>query len=470
MTTTVDAEAAALPPGTGPEENPQASTYRSRLAEIRDKIGALESQLAVLRTEEHKTLESIIYPILTLPTDITSEIFLHYMGYPFKPQVDSNPFTLASVCRHWRDVAFSTCGLWPAFHVNSLPLLPPNIEGILNLLRSWLSRVGAIPFRVDIGLPASASSEILSILAPYTSQLLNLNLQLSGPVSFPAESGPLSSLMEMSIDAGDEDILLAAFLDAPRLQKATLLGTTLTQVSLPWIQLTTLVLCDQSVRECLEILRETPNLTTLDLFSNDADNVALSTPLELRHLRTLQSSSMLLLDHLTLPALEELEARNFDESDSLIVRDLVTRSGCSVRKFSLFRGALHETDNCVSALPTLRDLTLTSVTCDWDELEGFLTRIGERILLPALESLTLNDVGASFPLSSVTAMLSARAASVDGAAGKMKTFLFSRGEPCWEAVVVDKALSDLRDLRSKGMTIDLRWGPEWFGQASDFHL
>ncbi|KAJ7464236.1 hypothetical protein B0H11DRAFT_78626 [Mycena galericulata] len=396
------------------------------------------------------------------------------MGYPFKPQVDSNPFTLVSVCRHWRDVAFSTCGLWPAFHVNSQAFLSPNMGGVSNLLRSWLSRVGAIPFRVDIRLPASSSPEILSILAPYASQLLNLKLKLSGPVSLPVDSGPLSSLMEISIETGpgvdDEDIQFAAFLNAPRLQKATLLGTTLTQISLPWTQLTTLVLCNHPVVECLKILRETPNLTTLNVFSNDAENAVLSTPVELRHLRTLQSSSMLLLDHLTLPALEELEPRHFDESDSLIVRDLVTRSGCSVRKLSLFRGALHDVDNCVSALPTLRDLTLTSVTCDWDELEGFLTRIGERILLPALESLTLNDVGTSFPLSSVTAMLSARAASVDGVAGKMKTFLFSRGEPCWEAVVVDKALSDLRDLRSKGMTIDLRWGPEWFGQASDFHL
>lgn len=69
---------------TGPSGNtsPTNCELRSRLADIGDKIAALELQVALLRTEQDEameTLDSIVYPVLSLPTDITSEIFLHYM-------------------------------------------------------------------------------------------------------------------------------------------------------------------------------------------------------------------------------------------------------------------------------------------------------------------------------------------------------------------------------------------------------
>ncbi|KAJ7463297.1 hypothetical protein FB451DRAFT_1494276 [Mycena latifolia] len=53
---------------------------RSRLAAIDRHIADLEAQLARLRVEKEGVLESLdalVYPILTLPPEITSEIFLH---------------------------------------------------------------------------------------------------------------------------------------------------------------------------------------------------------------------------------------------------------------------------------------------------------------------------------------------------------------------------------------------------------
>lgn len=48
---------------------------RSRLGAIEQRMAALESQMALLRTEREEVLENlaaIVYPVLTLPTDITS--------------------------------------------------------------------------------------------------------------------------------------------------------------------------------------------------------------------------------------------------------------------------------------------------------------------------------------------------------------------------------------------------------------
>ncbi|KAJ7620294.1 hypothetical protein FB45DRAFT_754624 [Roridomyces roridus] len=135
----------------------------------------MQSQLAVLHAEERTAraaLENIVYPILTLPTDVTTEIFQHYAG---------DPSTLASVCRQWREVAFSFPRLWPALPAppgqsgRRWPFRPP---GLASLLRSRLSRVGSLPFRLEPLL--SPTDETLSILAPYFPQLSKLKLLLSG--------------------------------------------------------------------------------------------------------------------------------------------------------------------------------------------------------------------------------------------------------------------------------------------------
>ncbi|KAJ7652524.1 hypothetical protein DFH06DRAFT_907741, partial [Mycena polygramma] len=49
-----------------------------------------------------------------LPFDITSRIFLHCL--PSHGRVSASPsrapLLLAQICRHWREAALSTCGLW----------------------------------------------------------------------------------------------------------------------------------------------------------------------------------------------------------------------------------------------------------------------------------------------------------------------------------------------------------------------
>ncbi|KAJ7160927.1 hypothetical protein C8R46DRAFT_810570, partial [Mycena filopes] len=60
-----------------------------------------------------KSLDSIIYPILTIPFEITVEIFVHCLPeFPNHPNAAVAPMLLARICRQWRNIACSTPRLW----------------------------------------------------------------------------------------------------------------------------------------------------------------------------------------------------------------------------------------------------------------------------------------------------------------------------------------------------------------------
>ncbi|KAF7376870.1 F-box domain-containing protein [Mycena sanguinolenta] len=93
---------------------------RARLSDLETQILDLECSLSALRTEQARVrdrLNDYKYPVLELPNEITSEIFVRFIPvYPVAPPligIDS-PTTLTHVCRQWRDVALATPMLWSA--------------------------------------------------------------------------------------------------------------------------------------------------------------------------------------------------------------------------------------------------------------------------------------------------------------------------------------------------------------------
>ncbi|KAJ6601608.1 hypothetical protein B0H10DRAFT_1762067, partial [Mycena sp. CBHHK59/15] len=54
------------------------------------------------------------YPILTLPNEITSQIFVHCLPTHgrVRPSRQAVPLLLVHICRQWRDIALSTWELW----------------------------------------------------------------------------------------------------------------------------------------------------------------------------------------------------------------------------------------------------------------------------------------------------------------------------------------------------------------------
>ncbi|KAJ7701687.1 hypothetical protein B0H16DRAFT_1640572 [Mycena metata] len=84
---------------------------RARLEEIEVEVLNLQRSIGILRAEEKqvkKRLNSRYYPVLTLPNELVSEIFLHFLPeYPRCPPMCGglSPITLTQICRSWREIA-----------------------------------------------------------------------------------------------------------------------------------------------------------------------------------------------------------------------------------------------------------------------------------------------------------------------------------------------------------------------------
>ncbi|KAK7024898.1 WD40 repeat-like protein [Favolaschia claudopus] len=97
-----------------------------------------------------QSLNRIIYPILTVPVEITSEIFLQCLPDRLtEPRAYSAPFLLGQICSVWRQIALNNPRLWAALHVR----YSGNGRHFQNLIQNWLPRAGSVPFSLSLTLP-----------------------------------------------------------------------------------------------------------------------------------------------------------------------------------------------------------------------------------------------------------------------------------------------------------------------------
>ncbi|KAF7334304.1 F-box domain-containing protein [Mycena sanguinolenta] len=254
------------------------SALRARLTEINEEMDALKARLRLLAIERRKVigdLDCIVYPVLTLPPEITSEIFSHYvldphLGRPRTSTPSRGPFALAGVCQSWRDICFSTPCLWASLRIH------PDQAWVADdffHLKCCLQRAENHPLDLHVSACEPRSTlpmQIYSILSHYVPQIRAFTFSLDTPFSFPNEEiggrVPLLTKLTVNITAkNNTPVMVTAFRDAPRLREVCLSGASLRWISLPWIQLTHLEYSDETVPSCLQVLEETPNLEVLDV-------------------------------------------------------------------------------------------------------------------------------------------------------------------------------------------------------------
>jgi hypothetical protein len=96
----------------------QCTSLHTRLAEIDAEMADLQARLKRLTVERRPiatTLDAIIYPILTIPPEITAEIFIHYVALDEWVELHncaSRPLLLASICSVWRLIALNLRSIW----------------------------------------------------------------------------------------------------------------------------------------------------------------------------------------------------------------------------------------------------------------------------------------------------------------------------------------------------------------------
>ncbi|KAJ6456188.1 hypothetical protein C8R45DRAFT_583454 [Mycena sanguinolenta] len=455
-----------------------SSALRARLEELDEELDALECKLRVLATERERVmhdLNSIVYPVLTLPPEITSEIFSHYvmdpsLGRSRKSTPGRGPLTLASVCQSWRRICFSTPRLWTSLRI--YPNESWAVDDFLHLLKCWLQHTGSCPLDLLVGACAPTSTlsmKIFSTISHHSPQLHNLVFALAEPFSFPNDEIrgrlPLLTKLAVTINAKDDDTpaMLTAFREAPCLRMVRLTGASLHSISLPWIQLTRLEFWDESPSSCFQILKETPNLEVLVVNVPYANREPLLPHhLTLPHLRTLKfirDHNGELLGHLVLPALKTIHLsrlRGPGGISSFI--DLGIRSAWSLQSIHLTEMPLGSCTACLRSLPNsvaevqIQDPAFTGVY-----LNELMTLLQEErgTLVPALQTLILHNCGTDFSKWRLGQMLASRLTAAHDGEAKLKSFRLAYVDYTLSKEFVQDLWEELRPMREAGLQVSI---------------
>ncbi|KAJ7126282.1 hypothetical protein C8R44DRAFT_781529 [Mycena epipterygia] len=298
------------------------------------------------------------YPVLTLPAEVTTELFLHclpLLAYPHHVRPFANAWTylqvrdtgpvllkLSQVCSSWRDIVNNTPALWAALTLYPCDSRPGGISP-RDVVRTttWLARARNCPLTLIMYIKDSSawrrrrffntfrrSALRLRVLDLFITRR-DLKVMAVAPI-FPALERLSLRLQDYCYSVVGPPIEVVA----PLLRELVIYELMpRLEVVLPWAQLTKLTMGQYTTAACFTILSLTPNLTECAL-SVCSRKEAISfhyglppadTTIVLPRLRVLrlfgssgesllsgQISSADLLDFLQLPALRVLEILDLD--------------------------------------------------------------------------------------------------------------------------------------------------------------
>ncbi|KAF8150380.1 hypothetical protein K438DRAFT_2027209 [Mycena galopus ATCC 62051] len=323
-----------------------AAADRARLAEIDIEISSLERALFSLRerrAQVQERLDSCRYPVLTLPTEITSNIFINFLPvYPACPPLmgPSSPTLLTQICRHWRQIAVATPELWRAISFDKDHVV--SLEEQLDLYHIWLARSRSYPLSIKFGgFRDEDAEEVLKAIAPHRARWEYLDVELAASDTH-AVGGPMPLLRHLGLTVYDELEDVVTFSLVPLLRSIDLRAGTPSKFALPWAQLTSLTLQWASRDEYVEILQQTCNLVHCELdivFNRNLDiNLPPEHGIELPRLESLTFSeanvpdSSRYLDDFLVPALRSLRLSESYLRPKPIDRlsSFIANSGCKL--------------------------------------------------------------------------------------------------------------------------------------------
>ncbi|KAJ6560399.1 hypothetical protein B0H19DRAFT_1376163 [Mycena capillaripes] len=365
----------------------QISELSSAISSQKQLLDDMQTRLRDLQAQLH----SIPYPVLTLPPEITSEIFVHCLppekSWSSVRDKGVAPQLLTRVCREWRQIAISTPALWANFHVNldTEDYLPRLAE----IAKLWLTRTGKCPLSIKIDGQFTRMLETLQChsreirtleLHMNVAELERVRLRYDSPLDF-AQLRRLSILAIESLDSeGSSPSPIEIFNNVPLLRDLLLTAEVpLSFVSLPWQQLTKFTGELYIPAQCLKALRLMPNLTECAFLTVD-DN--------LPH----EGFSHPNVQHFTFTCvIMTLEIRDLEEFNADVLDAFISRSSPPLRKFMIrpledWDGADLQFSSLLK-MPDLRELEM------WHPANGFLPSFfnvfQRNNFLPQLQKLSL---------------------------------------------------------------------------------
>ncbi|KAJ7193771.1 hypothetical protein GGX14DRAFT_587512 [Mycena pura] len=338
---------------------------RERIAEIDDEILELQRSLRSLRSERATIWERLdTFPVLTLPNEITSEIFLNFIPvYPGCPPIfgKDSPDQLMRVCRQWRDIALNTPQLWRAIEIDI------DDERCVRAAKTWLVRSGFCPLSIKMNCFVEVLMiEALEVILSHRSRWQCVAIHGSDiPWDFhfltDIASYPLLRQLDISGISDNPDSPTFTFSDAPLLRTATLGDFDYPSGFLPWHQLTYLTLVSKTPTECTDVSKETINLIHCRLIIAEHGEVGINLPrlesLTLEYL--LYFPATCAITTFVVPSLRRLRVADaFIRPDPVgKLSSLIAKSGCKLQELCIV-GDLSITENAYrEAFPSISNLS-----------------------------------------------------------------------------------------------------------------
>ncbi|KAJ6481390.1 hypothetical protein DFH09DRAFT_1107643 [Mycena vulgaris] len=209
----------------------------SSRAEARARISALEARISYhelalrARRDECEALQdqlnSYVYPVLTLPNEIVSEIFSHFI-YPESPPLVGifSSLMLEQICHTSCEIAVSTSSLWPAIRLDLGAQSTIDHATQLRLTETWLDLSRVFPLSIALAWNArardAAMQPTLAALFAHSFrwEKMDMCIPFSDIVSFSVRTMPLLHIV--TVDPTDQywGFSIALFGTVPNLTNA----------------------------------------------------------------------------------------------------------------------------------------------------------------------------------------------------------------------------------------------------------
>ncbi|KAK7014277.1 F-box domain-containing protein [Favolaschia claudopus] len=316
---------------------------RRRILVLEIEILKLQQALSALQTEKDPVqgrLDAYRYPVLILPNEIISEIFLWFIPpYPDELPLagSSSPTILTHICRKWREIALATPQLWRTIVIDE-QLRSREVQG--DIAETWMRRSKSLPLSVHVNNYLGTSPALPSLI-PGAARWEHLSLVL-WDVDSQILSNAMPLLRQLHLHVDDE-INTVVCGDMPLLRTVHLALFAIGNVALPWAQLTSLSLEGAYMGEFGPILLQTPNLVHLSLEIIAAGDDIDFSEIRLLCLQTCDLDSSELecpevLNTLIAPALRSLrlpEQFLGDDDPINILQAFISRSQCKLDSLSI---------------------------------------------------------------------------------------------------------------------------------------
>lgn len=379
------------------------------------EILRVEAQLDQL-SRKHKSLKRALNdrfcPVLQLPNEVSSEIFMHCLRRPNKELV--TPFQLGHICQAWRDLVLSSTRLWSIITLNF------RYHSSCDLIQEWLVRSGEQPLVVDFTWEPWSNDEyvraqeekfqdVMGVLIRFSARWRIVDFFLPNywdvwPITRDALRRPLPLLTSMSLR--NLDILGDILHSAPHLDEIHLVSSCIQDYSFLSPNITRVSLTHVSIDTCLVVLSNIPCLQHCAIFKITTQAVESKVVVLATHLESLaitfgrvsQLPGLGLLDFITTPVLHELAICAVTTSSLFPfsgIMSLVARSSCTLRSLSLSGPGIHGSGlfECLQWTPLLSELNLTSASLRNEfiqllSLSSNMTPRSSGYLLPLLQLFT----------------------------------------------------------------------------------